>query len=92
MRKSELIQKIAENTNASPNEIKEILRSLAEIITEETIKGGEVPLPDVGKFKVRRMSARIGRNPKSGETLQIPAKWKVHFTCCKELKEKITNS
>lgn len=92
MRKSELIQKIAENTNASPKEVKEILRGLAEIITQETVKGGEVPLPDVGKFKVRRMSARVGRNPKSGETLQIPAKRKLHFVCSKELKEKIANN
>lgn len=49
--------------------------------------GGELSLPGVGKLKVKQAAARPGRNPKTGETLTIPAHKKVVFTACKELKE-----
>lgn len=89
MRKSELIKLLSARINASQSEVSEILQHLAEIIHAEMLTGGEVPLPGVGKFKVRRTSPRVGRNPKSGETLQIPASRKVCFICSKDLKEKI---
>ena len=48
--------------------------------------GGEVPLKGLGKFKVQNRKARVGRNPLTGEPVQIPAKTVVKFTVAKQLK------
>ena len=53
-----------------------LLASLCKVIADELAKGGEVPLPHIGKLKVREVAARTGRNPKTGEALDIPAKRK----------------
>ena len=63
------------------------LDSLCEVAAAELLGGGEISLPGVGKLKVKEAAARTGRNPKTGETLTIPAHKKVVFTACKELKE-----
>jgi len=52
-------------------------------------KEGEVPLAGLGKFKVSKRQARTGRNPATGEAIQIPAKTVVKFTVAKALKDLI---
>ena len=49
--------------------------------------GGEVPLKGLGKFRVQHRKARVGRNPLTGEELQIPAKTVAKFTLAKTLKD-----
>lgn len=63
------------------------LDSLCEVAAAELLGGGEVPLPGIGKLKVKTTAARKGRNPRTGESLDIPAGKKVLFVACKELKE-----
>ena len=53
-----------------------LLNTLCKVIAAELAAGGEVPLPHIGKLKVRDVAARAGRNPKTGEALEIPAKRK----------------
>ena len=53
-----------------------LLNTLCKVIAEELAAGGEVPLPHIGKLQVRDVAARTGRNPKTGEALDIPAKRK----------------
>ena len=62
------------------------LDSLCEVAVAELLGGGEVPLPGLGKLKLRKTAARKGRNPRTGETLDIPAGKKVLFVTGKELK------
>lgn len=63
------------------------LDSLCEVAVAELLGGGEVPLPGLGKLKLRKTAARKGRNPRTGETLDIPAGKKVLFVPGKDLKD-----
>ena len=60
---------------------------LCGVAAAELLGCGEVPLPGVGKLKAKTTAARKGRNPRTGESVDIPAGKKVHFVACKELKE-----
>lgn len=66
-----------------------LLDSLCNVIAAELLGGGEVTLPHLGKFKVARTAARVGRNPRTGEAIDVPAKRKVVFVAGKELKESL---
>src|SRR5213593_2868515 len=62
-------------------------------IVEKTIKrGGEVPMSGLGKFRVAKRKARMGRNPATGEAIKIPAKTVVKFTVAKNLKDLVKKS
>ena len=89
MTKAELIaawQEATEHyiTNA---QAKEYLDRLCCIMTAELLGGGEVPLPGIGKLKVKLVAARAGRNPKTGEAIDIPAGTKVTLKVGKEMRE-----
>lgn len=64
-----------------------LLSSLGKVVADELAGGVEVPLPHIGKLKVRDVAARAGRNPATGEPVEIPAKRRVVLTVGKELKE-----
>lgn len=61
--------------------------SLCDVMAAELLGGGEVPLPGIGKLKAKKTAARKGRNPRTGESVDIPAGKRVRFVACKELKE-----
>lgn len=63
------------------------LDSLCKVAAAELLGGGEISLPGLGKLKSKDVAARTGRNPRTGETLDIPAHKAVTFTACKDLKE-----
>jgi len=89
MTRTEVIESMANRTGMDKKEVKKFLEDLTMLI-EETIKaGGEVPLKGLGKFKVHHRKARMGRNPLTGEEIQIPAKTVVKFTIAKALKNLI---
>ena len=50
-------------------------------------EGAEVTLPGIGKLSVKQSPARIGRNPATGESINIPARNKPHFSAAKALKD-----
>jgi DNA-binding protein HU-beta len=87
MTRTELIAALADQAGMEKKDSKVFLESLTTLV-ENTIKaGGEVPLKGLGKFKVQRRQARMGRNPATGEAIQIPAKTVVKFTVAKALKD-----
>jgi DNA-binding protein HU-beta len=87
MTRTELIAALADQAGMEKKDSKVFLESLTTLV-ETTIKaGGEVPLKGLGKFKVQRRQARMGRNPATGEAIQIPAKTVVKFTVAKALKD-----
>jgi len=87
MTRTELITSLATEAGMEKKDAKLFLESLTTLV-ENTIKaGGEVPLKGLGKFKVQRRQARMGRNPATGEAIQIPAKTVVKFTVAKALKD-----
>ena len=67
--------------------VEAVLEALGDVAAAELLGGGELPLPGIGKLKSRDVAARKGRNPRTGEILEIPAGKKVVFMPSKELKE-----
>ena len=86
MTRTELIDAVATETHTDRKDAKRFLEALTVIVERIIKEGGEVPLKGLGKFKVQNRKARIGRNPLSGEPVQIPAKTVVKFTVAKQLK------
>lgn len=60
-----------------------------DTITKELSRGEEISIPQFGKFKVAKRKAREARNPKTGETVHVPAKTVAKFTPAKALKETV---
>ena len=89
MTRTELVDALAQRMNIDKREVKVYLDALTALIEDTIRDGGEVPLKGLGKFKVQNRKARVGRNPLTGEELQIPAKTVVKFTLAKSLKDLI---
>ena len=74
MTKPELVDIIATKAQTTENTAKAMLRAYTEAVMEALSRGDNVQLIGFGKFKVRLRKARKGRNPQTGEALDIPAK------------------
>ena len=89
MKKTELIEAIAEKTDASKSQAQKYFEAFEEIVTD-TLKGGEeVQITGFGKFYVREQKAREGRNPQTGEKMRIPAQKVPTFSAGNSLKESV---
>lgn len=89
MKKQELVDALATATRSTKAAAEKFLAELGNISTAELKNGGEVPLPGIGKLKATERAARSGRNPKSGEAVEIPASKSAKLTAAKELKDKL---
>ena len=89
MTRTEFIDALASETNMDKKDAKLFLDALTNVVEQEIKRGGEIPLRGLGKFKVQNRKARVGRNPMTGEPVQIPAKTVVKFTVAKALKDLI---
>ena len=86
MTKQELAQKVAGDTGLSQNQAKDIVDTVFKTIADELAGGGEVAVSGFGKFSVSERSAREGRNPATGETIQIAASNGVKVSAGSKLK------
>lgn len=68
-------------------EVECVLDAFGKVTAAELLGGGEITIQNVGKLKVKDTSARTGRNPRTGETIQIPAGKKVVFAPSKEFRD-----
>lgn len=91
MTKQDLIEMLVHGTNgASKATVGKVLDGLGEIVRKElAVPGGEITLPGIGKLSVKESAARKGRNPATGEEIDIAAKRKPHFTAAKVLKDAV---
>lgn len=87
MTKSQIEEAIAAKTNAAKKLVGEVLAALAELAYEEAVNAFTVP--GIGKLVLVNRAARQGRNPRTGETIQIPAKKAVKFRVSKVCKDAI---
>lgn len=85
--KQELISRIARETGATNSQVSNIIDALAAATIEDLNFFGEALIPGVTKVKVVQRAARTGRNPKTGEAVEIEAKKAVKFTALKALKD-----
>ncbi len=89
MTKTQLVGKLADQTELPKKQVEEVLSSLVEIIRKSVKKSDPVKIPDLGGWRLRSMKARMGRNPQTGEPIKIPARKKVGFTVAKSFKEHV---
>jgi DNA-binding protein HU-beta len=89
MTKNELADKIAERTGIAAGQAREAVDTVIETVSDELAGGGEVSLAGFGKFSVSNRSAREGRNPSTGETIQIPASKAAKFSSASALKKRL---
>lgn len=90
MLKSELIEKLEiENPHLSPIEVERVVAIVFESIAQTLEKGARVELRGFGTFSPRYRKARAGRNPRTGETVAVAAKYVPFFRAGKEIREKI---
>jgi DNA-binding protein HU-beta len=87
MTKIELIDHVAEKTELSKKEVERILETVIGAIQNALKEGQKVSVTGLGTFIVKDKKARMARNPKTGEQVQVPAKKSPKFKAGKELKE-----
>ena len=80
---------IAEDQELSKKQSEAILTDLVDRITKHLKKGDRIRMVGLGILQVRKRAARMGRNPATGEAIQIKASKKVAFPAAKELKEAV---
>lgn len=90
MTKSELIVRLAERfpqlvTKDADFAVKMILDAMADAL----VRGDRIEIRGFGSFALNYRPPRVGRNPKSGEKVSVPAKWVPHFKAGKELRERV---
>ena len=89
MNKTELIEKLAERTDASRAEAQRYFEAFENVVTETRKGGGEVQITGFGKFYVQERKAREGTNPQTGEKMQIPASKSPAFSAGNGFKESL---
>ena len=89
MTKPELVNKIAEKTNLSKKDAAAALDALIATITDALKAEGKLAIPNLGTFEVRERAARIGHNPRTGESVEIAAKRVPAFKPTKALKDAV---
>ena len=89
MNKSELIDSIADKSGLNKTQAGDALNAVMESVGEALEAGDSISLVGFGTFSVKDRKARTGRNPKTGQSIQIPAKTKVVFKAGKALQESV---
>ena len=90
MIKSELIEQLAsENPHLTHKDVEKIVGVVLDEMTDALAEGGRVELRGFGAFSVRSRPSRQGRNPRTGEAVDVPAKSVPFFKSGKELRERL---
>lgn len=89
MNKKELVDKVAEQAALSLTQADRAIKSITDVVTKELAGGGNVTLTGFGVFQVKNRSERLGRNPKTGESIKIAAAKQPSFKAGKGLKEAV---
>ncbi len=89
MNKAELVNAVAEKAGLSKKDSEKAVNSAFDAITEALAAGDKVQLVGFGSFEVKERGARVGRNPKTKEEIQIPASRVASFKVGKALKDAV---
>jgi len=90
MTKSELIQRLAEaNPHLYLRDVERIVTTIFDEITDALAQGDRVELRGFGAFSVKERGSRMGRNPRTGDAVDVPAKYIPYFKTGKQLREKL---
>ncbi len=87
MTKAELVEEVAAITLLTKKHAEIIVNTVFESIVDSLRAGEKIELRGFGSFRIRNRGARVGRNPKTGDKVEVPAKRIPYFKPGKELKE-----
>jgi DNA-binding protein HU-beta len=89
MTQTQVMGHLAEKVGISKKDAKLALDELNSLVLRELKKEGSIRLAGLGIFRKRRLAARVGRNPATGEQIKIPARTRLRFTPAKALKDSV---
>ncbi len=93
MIKSELIAQLAvENPHLTQRDVERVVGAVLERMCDALSTGGRVELRGFGAFSVRARPARAGRNPRTGDAVEVRAKWTPFFKTGKDLRQRLNAS
>jgi integration host factor subunit beta len=93
MTKSELIERIAERQDQlSPKDIELAIKLILEYMSQRLASGSRIEIRGFGSFSIHYRAPRTGRNPKTGESVQLEGKYVPHFKPGKELRDKVNEN
>jgi integration host factor subunit alpha len=91
MTKADIVNLVFEKVGLPKNEAQEMVEIVFDTIKQTLIAGESIKISGFGTFNVRKTSARVGRNPKTKEEVEITPRRVVTFKACNKLKEFIEN-
>jgi len=91
MTKAELAARVADKVHLTRRQTEAIVGIFLGCVTEALRDGHKVELRGFGSFRARSRNARQGRNPRTGDAVQVPAKKAPFFKAGKELREKVAS-
>src|SRR5215210_5042531 len=91
MTKADLVEEVAKVTELTRKDSEVIVDTLFESVIKALKTGDKLEVRGFGSFRVRQRNARVGRNPKTGEKVEVPAKRVPYFKPSKELKDLIND-
>jgi integration host factor subunit beta len=90
--KTELFEKIAERQDQlSPKDIELAVRLILEAMAQQLAEGSRIEIRGFGSFSIHYRAPRLGRNPKTGESLSLAGKYVPHFKPGKELRDRVND-
>ena len=93
MTKSELIEQLIDkHPELSVKDVELAVKIMLEHMTETLSQGERIEIRGFGSFSLHYRAPRVGRNPKTGESVSLPAKFVPHFKPGKELREQVNDS
>lgn len=87
MTKAELVDEVARSTQLTKKHAEIIVNTVFDSIVDSLKAGEKIELRGFGSFRIRHRGPRVGRNPKTGEKVQVPAKRIPYFKPGKDLRE-----
>ena len=91
MTKAELVERVANQIHLTKKQTEVVVNTVFSSITESLSEGKKVELRGFGSFRIRQRNARTGRNPKSGQKVEVPSKKVPFFKAGKELRQLVDN-
>lgn len=93
MTKSELIERLADKlSHLSAKDVEQSIKEILEMMAQTLSKGERIEIRGFGSFSLHFRAPRVGRNPKTGESVELAGKYVPHFKPGKELRERVNLS
>ncbi len=93
MTKSVLIEKVTERVNGlTKKQVEAIINTIFDGMKDALVRGEKIEIRGFGNFRLRQRNAKTGRNPKTGETVQVPPKKVIHFKIGKPFHNALNKS